>query len=600
MIIERISNFRMVRTVSEGEKSALLHAVSEKSGERVAVRLFRGSSATDEIEQRCQRAVQVTQLLAHPAVVRIIQAGRLPDGTVYQIQEQLSGETLASRLAARPRLPHNELLRLGRQIATVLAAAHARGVVHRALRPESLQLVPDPEAIGGERVKIADWGLAQLPAQEGQPAEAPPVPLDEPTYLSPEQCRAGAAAASNLPGPAAPADPAAVTDRIDVYALGVLLFQMAAGQPPFAGHTASEVIALHIAALPPKLEQKGVAASPELTALLTAMLIKDPTARPSMQEVEARLQQLAAQQQLAKTMLPPTLAAGAPLPAIQPNANVTVQLRVSPKSPRPRRWVWAAGLAAFVFVLAGLGLGLSSRSSPERTSGRPEPAAPRESATEPASAGADPGLAKNPGGPVPAEPPITSPASGAAAVTTTIATPAATATSAVAAAATPAAAAAATAAATPAPALTPALTDDPPRPAAAPVIAGSPAALEGIAAAPAGNAAIVAGTAPPADSSPSAAAAARAQTLLMNAQSAFDRGDYPGTIALATQALPLEPRSAALILGKTGCTLGDLALVNRSYASLRKSPAQLNLLLAECRKYAIVLGAHGQFGHKGR
>lgn len=86
----------------------------------------------------------------------------------------------------------------------------------------------------------------------------------------------------------------------------------------------------------------------------------------------------------------------------------------------------------------------------------------------------------------------------------------------------------------------------------------------------------------------------------MNAQSAFDRGDYPGTIALATQALPLEPRSAALILGKTGCTLGDLALVNRSYASLRKSPAQLNLLLAECRKYAIVLGAHGQFGHKGR
>ena len=97
-MIERISSFRMVRTVSEGEKNALLHAVSEKSGERVAVRLFRGSSATDEMEKRSQRAVRVTQLLAHQAVVRIIQAGRLPDGSVYQIQEQLAGETLANRL----------------------------------------------------------------------------------------------------------------------------------------------------------------------------------------------------------------------------------------------------------------------------------------------------------------------------------------------------------------------------------------------------------------------------------------------------------------------------------------------------------------------
>lgn len=376
-MIERISSFRMVRTVSQGEQNTLLHAVSEKSGERVAVRLLSGEAVTAETEQRCLRAVQVSQLLAHPAVVRLIQAGRLPDGTVYQIQEQLSGETLAARLASRPRVPPNELLRLGRQIATVLATAHTRGIVHRALRPESLQLVPDPEAIGGERVKITDWGLAQVPAHDGHPAETPPVPLDSPTYLAPEQCRAGTAVAPSL-GPA-PADLRAAADRIDVYSLGVLLFQMATGQPPFAGRAASEVIALHIAALPPKLEQKGVNLPPGLVALVTAMLIKDPTARPTMNEVEMRLQQLAAQQQLAKTMMPPPRSASPPAPALTPNANATVQMRAPPPAAAAARpsWQWAvlAGLVVVgligLWVLLGVLLGPSTIGEPVREAPAP-------------------------------------------------------------------------------------------------------------------------------------------------------------------------------------------------------------------------------------
>jgi len=374
-MIERISSFRMVRTVTQGEQNTLLHAVSEKSGERVAVRLLRGEAVTAETEQRCLRAVQVSQLLAHPAVVRLIQAGRLPDGTVYQIQEQLSGETLAARLASRPRLPPNELLRLGRQIATVLATAHTRGIVHRALRPESLQLVPDPEAIGGERVKITDWGLAQVPAHEGQPAESPPVPLEPPTYLAPEQCRAGTAVAQSLSP--APADLRAAADRIDVYSLGVLLFQMATGQPPFAGRAASEVIALHIAALPPKLEQKGVLVPPGLSALITAMLIKDPTARPTMHEVEMRLQQLAAQQQLAKTMMPPPRSASPPAPALTPNANVTVQLRSPPPAAARPSWRWAVVLGLAVVGLVGLWVLLGVLLGPQHsTVGEPVREAP--------------------------------------------------------------------------------------------------------------------------------------------------------------------------------------------------------------------------------
>lgn len=603
-MIERISSFRMVRTVSEGEKNALLHAVSEKSGERVAVRLFRGSSATDEMEKRSQRAVRVTQLLAHQAVVRIIQAGRLPDGSVYQIQEQLAGETLANRLSARPRLQPSELLRLGRQVATVLAAAHARGVVHRALRPESLQLVPDPEAVGGERVKITDWGLAQLPAaSDNELAELPLVPLDEPTYLAPEQCRAGAAAPELVPAPAASTEAAAVADRIDVYALGVLLFQMATGQAPFGGRAASEVIALHIAALPPKLSDKGVTTPPELPSLVAAMLIKDPTARPTMQEVESRLQQLAAQQQLAKTMLPPGRAASAPLPPMQPNANVTVQMRVgsdAPPPPRPRprpRWQWAAGLAGGLLVVGTL-WGLHGRRPEPTPPPTPPAAAPGESPAakpsakdEPAarnpaansgaasSGAAEPGLA-NP----PASEPAGAPDRRPAAASPPPEEPAA--------------------AAPPGPSAQAAGDSDAPRPASAPLVAGSAAALATLGAhpgavPPGSESAAAAGPEPrSSDPTPGPDSADRAQSLLLSAQSAFDRGDYPQTIALANQAKPQFPLQAAMLLGKAACTLSDLALVGSSYASLRKSPAQLNVVLAECRKYGIVLGARGQFIHK--
>lgn len=135
-------------------------------------------------------------------------------------------------------------------------------------------------------------------------------------------------------------------------------------------------------------------------------------------------------------------------------------------------------------------------------------------------------------------------------------------------------------------------------------MAGSAAALAtlgahtGLAGAGGDGPAVVAGAATPAGTELGPEAAERAQKLLMHAQSAFDRGEYPQTIALANEAMPLKPKEAAVLLGKSGCTLGDLALVSRAYTALRKSPPELNLVLAECRKYGIVLGAHGHFVHK--
>src|SRR6185295_6059797 len=96
----------------------------------------------------------------------------LPDGTAYLIMEFLRGEVLGERLRRQPRPPLGEALRVARQMASVLAAAHGKGIVHRDLKPDNIFLVPDPEAPGGERVKLLDFGIAKVKAEyQGPGAE---------------------------------------------------------------------------------------------------------------------------------------------------------------------------------------------------------------------------------------------------------------------------------------------------------------------------------------------------------------------------------------------------------------------------------------------
>ena len=220
---------------------------------------------------------RAANLVQHPAIVRVFDYGTTSTGTAYLAMEFLEGESLRSRLQRQHTLSEAETIRIGRQIAAGLATAHQSQVVHRDLKPENIFIVPDSEAPSGERAKILDFGIAKLAdTSKGAFRTGTNMLLGTPIYMSPEQCRG----AKN------------VGDRSDVYALGVMLFEMLSGRPPFETDMPGEYIALHIFQPPPSLHQFVPGADERLAQLLLSMLTKDPKLRPPMAEVAQRLKHL--------------------------------------------------------------------------------------------------------------------------------------------------------------------------------------------------------------------------------------------------------------------------------------------------------------------
>ena len=584
MTIERIGSFRIIRTVSQVQHITLLHAVSEKSGERAAVRLYSIDSSNAEVAQQLERMLEVTKLLSGLAVVKLLETGRLPNGRDYLIHEQLLGESLATRLSNRPRLPLNEALRICRQVSAVAAEAHARGVIHSRLRPDYVQLSPDPEAVGGERVKLLEWGHAQVPSSAKLPPPPPP-PVNDPTYLAPEQCRPGQA----------------VTDRTDVYSLGLLLYQMVSGQPPFSGRTASELLAMHIAALPPKLHSRGAAVPDALAQLVTAMLVKEPSARPSMPEVTERLGQLAVQNQLAQTIGPNSIT------TMKMTAQASAAFAPPEELPLPasehhtRGRVWLLVLLLAAGVVATLWALLSSSAVPtspttSRTPttvpvAKPQPPPPPARRVEPV---------------VPAPPAVTTPAAVTTppVVTAPPALPAPPVVMAPPAAVVPAAPPAP--ASLPTPTAAPKATVKPALAVASPVSTVAP--RPALPASPATAAAPKPPTAlPVAPKKPllppkkvvvrpsPAELQLRAEQALALAQQLYDQGQLEQAITVAQQALRERPEDASLLIGKAGCRRRDLMLVNRAYATLYKNPAYVLQLSAVCKDHGMALGISGQY-----
>jgi serine/threonine-protein kinase len=144
--------------------------------------------------------------------------------------ELLRGEPLSSRLRARGRMSAREAARIARQLASALGAAHEEGITHRDLKPDNVFLVPDPDMVGGERVKVLDFGIAKLAGDtSGGLRTRTGSVIGTPIYMAPEQCR-GAGNVDHL---------------ADIYALGIMLFEMLCGRPPFAAAGLGELFAQH-------------------------------------------------------------------------------------------------------------------------------------------------------------------------------------------------------------------------------------------------------------------------------------------------------------------------------------------------------------------
>lgn len=281
---EIFRNYRLVRRLGGGQFGEVYEAIEVTHGWRRAVKLLRSEHAQDpNLRARFLLEGHATGLIEHPGVVRIFEVSdsNQREGTYFIIMEYLDGESLAARLAAG-RLPRLAALRLCRQVAIAMAAAHAAGVIHRDLKPANLMIIKELEVPGGERCKVVDFGLAKIP--DGKyPEEATRIDtylvteLDKAvmgtaSYMSPEQCQAR----RHIDG------------KTDVYALGAILYEALTGRALFAGPLAAVMVS-QVYDAPTPLRQHEPHLPARVDDFVLSMLDKRPALRPSMQAVAERL-----------------------------------------------------------------------------------------------------------------------------------------------------------------------------------------------------------------------------------------------------------------------------------------------------------------------
>lgn len=253
--------FVLLESIGQGGMAEVFRALDGLHRKECAVKLMRTAYAGDEksIRQFFAEARTVRRL-RHPNIVRIVGFGCTVDGHPYMAMELLRGWSLASVLKTHGALPPDRAVQILVQLMDALEAAHRHGVIHRDLKPENIFLVPRDD--GSEQVKLLDFGIAQF---RGSAALGSNEICGTPTYMSPEQVRGR---------PAMP--------QTDLYAAGVLIFELLAGTTPFKGKRAVDILKCHLKSRPRRIsELMAYGGSDALDLLVARLLAKNPTQRPS-------------------------------------------------------------------------------------------------------------------------------------------------------------------------------------------------------------------------------------------------------------------------------------------------------------------------------
>ncbi len=256
LIAER---YELEELVGTGGMSTVFRAYDLQLERRVAIKILHEHYAADpEYLERFRREARAVAKLSHPNIVTVIDRGD-DDGRQYIVFEYVDGENLKELVLRSGRLPVRRALELALAIADGLSFAHQRGLVHRDVKPQNVLLNQDGE------VKVTDFGIARSMHVEHGVTQTGTV-LGTGEYLAPEQ-------ASGKP----------VSPATDVYSLGVVLWELLAGDVPFTGENFVAVALRHVNELPPDLRERRSDVSPRLAAAVNRALAKDPASRfPSM------------------------------------------------------------------------------------------------------------------------------------------------------------------------------------------------------------------------------------------------------------------------------------------------------------------------------
>jgi eukaryotic-like serine/threonine-protein kinase len=274
VIGKRVNNFDITRLLGEGGMGAVYEATHSIIPRRVAIKVLRREYAVDSaLVQRFFNEARATHAIRHPNIVEIIDVGMLPEGVPYLIMELLEGESLAHRVGRDGKLDLVTAVDFVLQVADALETAHAAGIVHRDVKPDHLFLVKNEKQPERELVKVLDFGIAKLRANllAGKVTTNAGTILGTPAYMSPEQCRGVAEG---------------VDHRADVYALGITLYELICGIPPFIGKGIGDVMMLHMGVAPEAPSRRRSEVPPELDAVVLKALAKAPDDRfQSMSEM---------------------------------------------------------------------------------------------------------------------------------------------------------------------------------------------------------------------------------------------------------------------------------------------------------------------------
>jgi serine/threonine protein kinase len=303
----KLGEYELRSRIGVGGMGFVYDGIQPLIGKRVAVKVLRPELAqAPEQVARLLAEARAVNAIRHRGIIDIFGFGQVPDGRQYIVMEFLDGQPLDAYLAEKQRLPPTEALSILDEVLAALGAAHGAGVVHRDLKPSNIFLVREP---GGTRyVKLLDFGLAKQ-GQSGAAARTAQTRTDmvvgTPEYMAPEQARGQA-----------------VGPMTDLYAMGVVTFEMVTGRLPFIGSSPVDLLMKHVDARPPRPSEFVPELPPALDAFILQMLTKDPEARPS--SADALRQQL---HRLRRTMLRPTRAQAAhgasrvPTPSPSPAAS---------------------------------------------------------------------------------------------------------------------------------------------------------------------------------------------------------------------------------------------------------------------------------------
>jgi serine/threonine-protein kinase len=303
--------YRFERELGSGGMAIAYLAEDLKHHRKVAVKVLRSELSATMGPERFLREIEIAAGLQHPHILPLYDSGQA-NGFLYYVMPYVEGESLRARLARERELPIPEAVRIVREIVDALAYAHAQGIVHRDIKPENVLL-------SGRHAMVTDFGVAKAVSEATgrQTLTTAGVALGTPVYMAPEQ---------------ATADPH-LDHRADIYAVGVVAYELLAGRPPFSGLSPQAILAAHVTEAAEPVTKHRAQVPEALTQLVMRCLEKKAADR----------------YQKAEEMLPVLEALQTPSGGITPTHTQPV---AAAQPARPRRW-WIPAAALVLLAAAG-------------------------------------------------------------------------------------------------------------------------------------------------------------------------------------------------------------------------------------------------------